>query len=119
MMLAMIVVGLDTTVLNVALPTLATRLHAGTSQLQWIVDAYVLVLAGLMLPLGALADRIGRRRMLLAGVTLFVAGSLTAAYAGSAGALIATRAAMGIGAAVILTTPLALLNTLFTDAQRP
>jgi EmrB/QacA subfamily drug resistance transporter len=119
LMLAMIVVGLDQTVLNVALPTLASDLHASTAQLQWIVDAYILVLAGLLLPLGALADRVGRRRTLLSGVTLFVLGSAAAAYAGSPTALIVTRAVMGLGAAVILTTPLAVLGTLFSDAERP
>jgi len=119
LMISMIVVGLDSTVLNVALPTLATRLHASTSQLQWIVDAYILVLAGLMLPLGALADRIGRKPVLLAGVVVFTAGSLTAAFAGSPGWLIATRAVMGVGAAIILTVPLAVLPTIFTPEERP
>ena len=119
LMLSMILVGLDSTVLNVALPTLATDLHASTAQLQWVVDAYILVLAGLMLPFGAFADRVGRRRVLLAGVTVFTAGSLAAAYAGSASALIATRAAMGLGAAVIMTVPLAVLPTIFDADERP
>jgi EmrB/QacA subfamily drug resistance transporter len=119
LMLAMIVVGLDSTVLNVALPTLAGSLDATTAQLQWILDAYILVLAGLMLPLGALADRVGRKPVLIAGVVLFTAGSLAAAYAPSAGWLIATRAAMGVGAAVILTVPLAVLPTVFEPHERP
>ena len=119
LMLSMIVVGLDSTVLNVALPTLATALHAGTSQLQWIVEAYILVLAGLMLPFGAIADRMGRRRTLITGLVVFTTGSLAAAYAGSAGVLIATRAAMGLGAAVILTVPVAVLPTLFHADERP
>ena len=119
LMLSMIIVGLDSTVLNVALPTLATQLHATTSQLQWIVDAYILVLGGCMLPLGALADRLGRKPVLLAGVVVFTAGSLAAAYVGSPAALIATRAVMGLGAAVILTVPLAVLPTIFTPAERP
>ena len=119
LMLSMIVVGLDSTVLNVALPTLATQLHATTSQLQWIVDAYLLVLGGLMLPLGALADRVGRKPVLVAGVVVFTLGSLTAAYVTSPGWLIATRAVMGMGAAVVLTVPLAVLPTIFTPAERP
>jgi len=119
LMLAMIVVGLDSTVLTVALPTLASDLHASTSALQWILDAYILVLAGLMLPLGALADRIGRKPVLIAGVVIFTLGSLSAAYAASPAWLIATRAVMGIGAAVILTVPLAVLPSIFTPEERP
>jgi EmrB/QacA subfamily drug resistance transporter len=119
LMLSLIVVGLDSTVLNVALPTLATALHASTSQLQWIVDAYILVLAGLMLPFGALADRIGRKPVLIGGVVVFTLGSMTASYAGSPGWLIATRAAMGAGAAVILTVPLAVLPSIVSPEERP
>jgi EmrB/QacA subfamily drug resistance transporter len=119
LMLSMIVVGLDSTVLNVALPTLAGTLQASTSQLQWILDAYILVLAGLMLPFGALADRIGRKPVLVTGVALFTLGSLAAAYSASPGWLIATRAAMGIGAAVILTVPLAVLPTIVEPHERP
>ena len=119
LMLSMIIVGLDGTVLNVALPTLATALHAGTSQLQWILDGYILALAGLMLPVGALADRVGRKRVLIAGVTVFTLGSLSASYAVSPAWLIATRGVMGVGAAVILTVPLAVLPTLYTPQERP
>src|SRR5689334_8239615 len=95
LMLTVLVVGLDSTVLTVALPTLATQLHASTSQLQWVLDAYILVLAGLMLPFGALADRLGRKPVLVAGVVVFTLGSFAAGYAGTPGWLIATRAAMG------------------------
>src|SRR5690349_15178222 len=97
---AVLVIGLDVTVLNVALPTLATSLDASTTQLQWIVDAYVLVLAAALLPLGALADRRGRRRLLVAALLAFAAGSLAAGLATSVGVLIAARAFMGLGAAV-------------------
>ncbi|HEY6797258.1 MAG TPA: DHA2 family efflux MFS transporter permease subunit [Kineosporiaceae bacterium] len=119
LMLSMIVVGLDSTVLTVALPTLATDLHASTAQLQWVLDSYLLVLAGLMLPLGALADRIGRKPVLITGVAVFTLGSLAAAYTGTPGLLIATRAVMGLGAAVILTVPLAVLPSIFTPEERP
>lgn len=119
LMLSMIVVGLDSTVLTVALPTLATDLNASTAQLQWILDAYILVLAGLMLPFGALADRIGRKPVLVSGVVVFTLGSAAAAYSGSPGWLITARAVMGIGAAVILTVPLAVLPTIFTPQERP
>jgi EmrB/QacA subfamily drug resistance transporter len=114
----LLVMGLDITVLNVALPTLATSLDASTAQLQWIVDAYVLVLAGAILPLGALADRWGRRRMLLAGLAAFAAGSLVAALATSVATLVAARAFMGLGAAAISGVTLAVLPVLFGPAER-
>ena len=117
--LTVVLVGLDATILNVALPTLAADLGASTAQLQWIVDAFVLVLAGLMLPAGALADRVGRRPVLLGGISVFTLGSLAAAYAGSAGGLISARAVMGVGAAVIMTVPLAVLPSLFDADERP
>jgi EmrB/QacA subfamily drug resistance transporter len=119
LVLSVVLVGLDATVLNVALPTLSTELGASTAELLWIVDAFVLVLAGLMLPLGALADRVGRRAVLMAGIAVFTLGSFGAAYSGSPMWLIVTRAVMGLGAAVIMTVPLALLPTLFTPAERP
>src|SRR6266508_5235620 len=89
--LSVLVVGLDLTVLNLALPTLATDLHASTAQLQWIVDAYSLVLAALVLPAGLLGDRFGRKKLLLGALLVFGAASLACAYASSAGALIAAR----------------------------
>src|SRR5919201_465799 len=87
--LSVLVVGLDLTVLNLALPTLATDLHASTAQLQWIVDAYSLVLAAMVLPAGLLGDRFGRKRLLLGALLLFGAASLACAYASSAGPVIA------------------------------
>src|SRR4051794_38476133 len=102
--LCTLTLGFDTTILNVALPTLATELDAGTSELQWIVDAYVLVFAGLILPMGALGDRYGRKRLMLVGLALFAAASLFAMYASGTTGLIAARAVMGVGAAIL--TPL-------------
>src|ERR1035441_306609 len=86
---AVLAVGVDLTVLNVALPTLARSLHASTSQLQWFVDSYSLVLAGLLLPAGLLADRYGRKRLLLVSLAVFAASSAGCAYAGSPVALLA------------------------------
>jgi EmrB/QacA subfamily drug resistance transporter len=119
LMLAVVLVGLDATILNVALPTLAADLGASTAQLQWTVDAFVLVLAGLLLPAGAVADRLGRRPVLVAGIAVFTLGSLGAAYSGTATWLIVTRAVMGVGAAVIMTVPLAVLPTIFDADERP
>src|SRR3954463_5907026 len=81
--LAALVVGLDITVLNVALPSIAASLGAGTASLQWIVDAYVLAFAGAILPAGLLGDRLGHRHVLLAGLALFGAGSVACALSGS------------------------------------
>ena len=104
--------------LNVALPTLVRDLHA-TSSLQWIVDAYSLVFAGLLLTAGSLGDRYGRRLALNGGLILFGAASGLAAFAGSAGALIAARAAMGVGAAFVMPATLSVLAHVFPPAERP
>ncbi len=111
----LLIVSLDTTVLNVVLPTLVRKLHATTSELQWIVDAYVLVFGGLMLVAGSLADRVGRKRTFLAGLAAFAAGSTWAAFSGSVGVLIAARASMGIGAALIMPSTLAIITNMFTN----
>src|SRR5487761_496387 len=86
---SVLVVGLDLTVLNLALPTIATQLHASTGDLQWVADAYSLVLAAAVLPAGLLGDRFGRKKVLLVALVLFGASSALCAYAGSTGALIA------------------------------
>jgi EmrB/QacA subfamily drug resistance transporter len=114
---SLLIVMLDNTVLNVALPTLAGKLGASTSDLQWIVDAYVLAFAGLMLVSGSLADRVGRKRTFLAGLAVFAACSVWAAYSGTVGSLIAARAAMGIGAALIMPATLAIITSTFTAAR--
>jgi len=113
--LSLLIVTLDNTVLNVVLPTLVRELHATTSQLQWIVDAYVMVFAGLLLVAGSAADRLGRKRTLLAGLAAFAAGSTWAAFSGSVGMLIAARASMGIGGALIMPSTLAIITTMFRD----
>ncbi|GAA1607424.1 DHA2 family efflux MFS transporter permease subunit [Kribbella hippodromi] len=117
--LAVLVLGLDTTVLNVALPTLAEDLDASTSQLQWMANSYNLVLAALLLPAGLLGDRYGRRKIIAIALTLFGAASLACALADSAGALIAARAFLGIGAAMIVPVALSLITVLFrSEAER-
>ena len=83
----LLLVSLDLTILNVALPSIVTDLHATSSQLQWIVDAYAVAFAGLLLTLGALGDRAGRKWVFLAGLLIFAAGSAYSAFAGSAGAM--------------------------------
>ncbi|BBY06518.1 MFS transporter [Mycobacterium noviomagense] len=113
--LSVFVISVDATIVNVALPTLSRDLNADTSQLQWIVDAYTVVMAGLLLSVGSLSDRYGRRGWLSGGVALFAITSAVAAQADSADALIGARAAMGVGAAVIFPTTLGLITNIFTD----
>ncbi|HET7518413.1 MAG TPA: MFS transporter, partial [Actinomycetes bacterium] len=117
--LSLLVVGLDLTVLNVALPTLAVDLHASTSSLQWFANAYNLVLAAALLPAGLLGDRYGRKRLLLVALVLFGVASVGCAYAGSTGALIGARALLGLGAAFLLPLSVSVLPVLFTAEERP
>ena len=112
---SLLIVTLDNTVLNVALPTLVRDLHATTTELQWIVDAYIMVFAGLLLVAGSLADRVGRKRIFLAGLLAFAAGSTWAAFSGSVGMLIAARASMGIGGAMMMPSTLAIITDMFRD----
>jgi EmrB/QacA subfamily drug resistance transporter len=113
--LSVFVISVDATIVNVALPTLSRELDADTAQLQWIVDAYTLVMAGLMLSAGSLSDRFGRRGWLSLGLALFAITSAVAAQVNTADGLIAARAAMGVGAAVIFPTTLSLITNIFTD----
>jgi EmrB/QacA subfamily drug resistance transporter len=116
---SILMVNLDNTVLNVALPTLVRDLHASSHQLQWIVDAYALVYGGLLLVAGSLADRVGRKRTFLAGLAGFAGGSAWAAFSGSVSMLIAARASMGIGAALMMPSTLSIITDMFRDrAQR-
>src|SRR4051812_31806580 len=107
----------DNTIVNVALPTLVRDLDADVSELQWVVDSYTLVFAGLLLLAGTLGDRFGRRRTLLAGLAVFGAASAVAAGAGSVDLLIADRAVMGAGAAFIMPATLSLLVSVFSDPR--
>jgi EmrB/QacA subfamily drug resistance transporter len=115
---SLLIVTLDNTVLNVVLPTLVRDLDATSSQLQWIVDAYALVFAGLLLVAGSLADRVGRKRTFLAGLAAFAGGSTWAAFSGSVPMLIAARASMGVGAALIMPSTLAIIADMFTESHQ-
>ena len=117
--LSVVVVGLDLTVLNIALPEISAALHASTGDLQWIVDAYSLTFAGVMLSAGVIGDRVGRRRLLLAGLAVFLAASVWCALSVSAGELIAARAVMGLGAGIVFPLALAVVAAAFGDAERP
>ena len=115
--LSVLLTVVDNTIVNVALPTMSRTLSASTQDLQWIVDAYTLVFAGLLLVGGNLGDRFGRRRALQAGLALFALMSVAAALSRTTGELIASRAAMGAAAALIYPATLALLTNVFTDAR--
>lgn len=115
---SLLVVGLDNTILNVAIPTLQERLGATQGQIEWIIDSYVLVFAGLLLTMGALGDKFGRRRALTYGLVAFGAASVLSAFSGSATMLIATRALMGVGAALIMPSTLSILTNVFPPAER-
>ncbi|WP_148614652.1 MFS transporter [Nocardioides rubriscoriae] len=114
---SLLVVVMDMTILNVALPDLSADLRPSAVAQLWIVDAYALVLAGLLVPLAALADRWGRRRMLLSGFTLFGSASVLVLVADSAGAVIAVRVLLGIAGAMIMPATLSLIRVLFADQR--
>lgn len=117
--LSLVVVTIDNTVLNTALPSLARSLHATTTDLQWITDAYTLVFASLLILAGSLAMRFGLRRAMIAGLSIFAIGSAASGLVHTSGALIALRAVMGFGAAFVMPATLASVMTLFDDKQRP
>src|SRR4051794_19031806 len=116
--LAQLTVLLDNTVLNVAIPSLTRELDASTADVQWMINAYSLVQSGLLLTAGSSADRYGRKKMLIAGLALFGIGSLVAGLAQSSAQLIAARAGMGIGGALLMTTTLAVVVQIFDDTER-
>jgi EmrB/QacA subfamily drug resistance transporter len=115
LLLAAFAINLDTTIVNVALPTLVRELDASTTQLEWIVDAYNLIFAALVLAAGNLGDRVGRKGVLLAGLATFGIATLAGAFGNSPGQLIAARAVMGLGAALIFPATLSLLTNIFTE----
>src|SRR5262249_31680734 len=109
--------NLDTTIVNVALPALVCQLGATTTGLQWVVDAYNLAFAALILAAGSLGDRLGRKGMLLSGLGVFGGASLAGSFATTVGQLIAARAVMGLGAAMIFPATLSLLTNVFTERR--
>src|SRR5205085_10892521 len=115
LLIASFAINLDTTIVNVALPTLVRELDATTTQLQWIVDAYNLVFAALLLAAGSLSDRIGRKGVLLAGLAVFGLSSVAGALTSSPGQLIVARGFMGLGAAMIFPATLSLISNVFTE----
>ena len=117
MCLTLLLIVMDNTIVNVALPTLQRDLDASTSQLQWVVDAYILVFAGLLLAMGALGDRFGRRGALAIGLSIMGLASIASSLANSADQLIATRAVMGVGGALIMPATLSIIINVFTDRK--
>jgi MFS transporter, DHA2 family, multidrug resistance protein len=111
-------VSMDGAVLNLAVPEIVADLHPGSAQLLWIVDGYVFLVAGSLLAMGAVGDRIGRRRLLLVGGTLFCAGSLAAAFAGTPAMLILARVLMGLAGASLMPSTLALIRGMFADRRQ-
>jgi len=115
--ISLLIVSLDNTILNIALPTLVRVLHATDSQLQWIVDIYACTFAGLLLVAGSIGDRIGRKKVFCAGLAIFAAGSAGSAFSTSVSSLVATRAVMGLGAACIMPATLSIITDVFRDSQ--
>jgi EmrB/QacA subfamily drug resistance transporter len=116
--LSLVIISVDNTILNVALPSIVRELDAKGSQLQWIIDAYTIVFAGLLLTAGSLGDRLGRKKALTAGLVLFAVFSALASLATSPEMLIATRGLMGIGGALIFPTTLSILTNTFVGRER-
>ena len=116
--LSLVIIGLDNTILNVAIPTLQRELSATASELQWMVDSYVLVFAGLLLTMGAIGDRFGRSRALVGGLIIFGLASAYASFTDSAASLITARGIMGIGGAMIMPATLSILTDVFPREER-
>ena len=115
--ISLLIIVMDNTILNVSIPSLVKELGATNSQLQWIVDGYTLVFAGLLLTTGSLGDRFGRKRALRIGIVIFAFGSVLSALSGSPAQLIACRSLMGIGGALIMPSTLSILTNVFRDPK--
>ncbi|WP_019548892.1 DHA2 family efflux MFS transporter permease subunit [Streptomyces sulphureus] len=118
LVLSLLVIGLDITILNVALPTLATDLGAKNRELQWIADSYTLVFAGLLLPAGVLGDRFGRKKMIMAGLVIFGVASAWCAWSTGPTELIYARGLLGLGAAIVTPLSLSILPAMFPEEER-
>ncbi len=117
--LALLAITIDNSIMNVALPTLAREFHASGSELQWIVDAYILLWAGLLLTAGTLGDRFGRRRVLLLGLAMLAGGAIASSLATNAAQLVLTRGVMGAAAAFIMPATLSMITNIFEEHERP
>src|SRR4029453_3331870 len=117
MCLSLLLIVMDNTIVKVALPMLQRDLDTSTTQLQWVVDAYILVFAGLLLTMGSLGDRFGRRGALAIGLAIMGTGSILSAFANDADQLIATRALMGVGGAMIMPATLSIITNVFTERR--
>src|SRR3954462_7082966 len=117
--MGLFVLMLDSTVINVALPDIARDLDSTTAGLQWVVNAYLLMLAAFVVSAGRLGDILGRRRVFLIGMATFSGGSVVAAVSGTEEVLVAGRVVMGLGGAALLGLSLAIVSTVFSDAERP
>lgn len=116
--MSLLIIGLDNTILNVAIPTLQREFSASITELQWMVDAYVVVFAGLLLTMGSIGDRYGRKRALQIGLLLFGAASAFAAFSATSSQLIIARALLGIGGALIMPSTLSILTNVFPREER-
>jgi EmrB/QacA subfamily drug resistance transporter len=116
---ALVAVGLDVTVLSIALPTLAADLHASEAELQWFVASYSLAMVAMLLPAGLLGDRFGRKKMLMGALAVFGIASLGAAYSTTSAEFIAARTVLGVAAAFLITLSMSVLRVLFSDEERP
>jgi EmrB/QacA subfamily drug resistance transporter len=117
---SLLLISLDNTILNVAIPSIVRSLQATSTELQWIVDAYAIVFAGLLFTMGALGDRVGRKWVFMGGLVVFAAGSAAAAWSGSPGVLTLARAVMGVGAAALMPCTLSILTNVFvSERDRP
>lgn len=114
---SLLVVVMDMTILNVALPAMTAELHLGSVSQLWVVDAYALALAGLLIPVTALGDRWGRKRMLITGYAAFAVGSVAVLWADSAASVIAIRALLGVGGAMVMPSTLSLIRSIFDDPR--
>src|SRR3954451_6030920 len=115
---SLLIIGLDNTILNVALPSLQKEFDASSSTLQWIVDSYLLVFAGLLLTMGTLGDRFGRKKALQSGLVIFGGASLAVLAVNTADQLIMVRAAMGVGGALIMPATLSIISNVFPREER-
>src|SRR5436190_23183564 len=115
--LSIFIVSLDNTIVNIALPSIRRDLHASVSQLQWTLDAYTVVLAGLLITSGSIADRVGRTKIFRLGLTVFTFGSLLCSVAPSAGALIAFRMVQAVGGSMLNPVAMSIMRNTFEDAR--